>query len=78
MLRALGSGGAVTMVSAPVLVALVVGFATQALDGSRPQRLWTAWARLPGWAQGLLAAAILTVICALGPRGVAPFIYFQF
>ncbi len=78
MLRQLGSGGASTMVTVPLLVALVVGFATQVLDGDRSRRLWDAWARRPAWVQGLAAATILTVICALGPRGVAPFIYFQF
>ncbi|MBU4460488.1 MAG: MBOAT family protein, partial [Verrucomicrobia bacterium] len=78
MLRALGDGRPATMATAPALVLLVVGFATQALDGNRARRLWDAWARRPAWVQGLAAAAILTVICALGPRGVAPFLYFQF
>lgn len=78
MLRALGDVRPATLAAAPVLIMLVVGFATQAMDGARARRLWDAWARRPAWVQGLAAAAILTVICALGPRGVAPFLYFQF
>ncbi len=78
LMKALASGGAATMVSIPVILALIVGFATQVFDGDRARRLWDAWARWPAWVQGSAAAVILTLICALGPRGVAPFIYFQF
>jgi D-alanyl-lipoteichoic acid acyltransferase DltB (MBOAT superfamily) len=60
-------------------VAMVAaGFITQFFDGDR---LWRAGRRLsawPAWALGAAAAAALTAILALGPEGVAPFIYFQF
>ncbi len=63
----------------PIILAVIaVGFLTQYLDGWRLRPLWSAFGRLhPVW-QGLAAAAVLTGILALGPRGVAPFIYFQF
>jgi len=47
-----------TLITLPVLAAIVVGFYPVL--------------------QGALAAGILIVILALGPTGVAPFIYFQF
>lgn len=59
-------------------VAIVAGLASQMLDNRRRERWWDALNRLPAIGQGLLAALILVVILALGPQGVAPFIYFQF
>ena len=61
-----------------VLVALAGGFMIQFLDGDRlaPVAAWVA--RRHPVVQGTLAAIVLTVILGLGPRGVAPFIYFQF
>ncbi len=38
----------------------------------------TGFARLAPAAQGATLALTLLVVDALGPRGVAPFIYFQF
>jgi D-alanyl-lipoteichoic acid acyltransferase DltB (MBOAT superfamily) len=78
VLRQLGSRGAVTMASWPVLAALVVG-----LLGQYAPRMWrrgleAAMARLPAVANGALLAAGVCVIEMLGPTGVAPFIYFQF
>lgn len=63
----------------PMISAIIIfGFLTQFGDGQRMRKVWDGFARLnPVW-QGLLAAVILTVILALGPEGVAPFIYFQF
>ncbi|NLG35465.1 MAG: MBOAT family protein [Lentisphaerae bacterium] len=60
------------------LAMVAAGFATQFLDGGR---LWRTARRLPAWpawAVGAAAALVLTAILALGPEGVAPFIYFQF
>ncbi|MBU1695195.1 MAG: MBOAT family protein [Verrucomicrobia bacterium] len=67
-----------TLVTGPILLAIVVGYAMQWFDGDRAQRLWNAFGRLPAPAQGAVAAVVLTIILALGPKGVAPFIYFQF
>lgn len=79
MIRALARWGQpATLLTLPVAGAIMVGYASQWLDGDRLERGWNAFARLPGWVQGAVAAVILTVILALGPEGVAPFIYFQF
>ncbi|NCA82209.1 MAG: MBOAT family protein [Opitutae bacterium] len=60
-------------------VAMVaIGFATQFLDGDRLWRAAHQVAAWPSWALASAAAAVLTGILALGPEGVAPFIYFQF
>lgn len=79
MLRALGRLDVpMEMVTIPVLIMIVVGYASQLLDGERCQRAWDTFARWhPVW-QGVVAAVILTIILGLGPQGVAPFIYFQF
>jgi alginate O-acetyltransferase complex protein AlgI len=77
----LGRFGAWTrpeLVSWTVLAAIAVGFATQLLDGARLERLWDAFSRRPVWVQAAVAALVLTAILGLGPKGVAPFIYFQF
>jgi D-alanyl-lipoteichoic acid acyltransferase DltB (MBOAT superfamily) len=79
MLRALGRWDvSVELLTGSVMLVLVVGYLTQFLDGDRCEK---AWDRFGGWhpvAQGLIAAAVLMVILGLGPKGVAPFIYFQF
>ncbi len=64
--------------SLAVLAMTAIGFAAQGLDGRRIEWLWDAIARRPAWVQALAAAVTLTIILGLGPRGVAPFIYFQF
>ncbi len=79
MLRALGrTDASLQLLTVPVLVVMVVGYLAQLLDGERCERAWNAFgAWHPVW-QGLIAAAVLTMILGLGPQGVAPFIYFQF
>jgi len=65
-------------VGAGVLIMISIGYLTQFLDGSRIEGIWdrvTRWH--PAWI-GAAAALALTVLLALGPKGVAPFIYFQF
>ncbi len=60
------------------LIVLITGFALQFLDGNRMKSLWHRFNAMPATIQGITAALILTLILALGPEGVAPFIYFQF
>jgi alginate O-acetyltransferase complex protein AlgI len=60
-------------------VALVaIGLATQVFDGPLLWRLARRLSGWPAWVLGAVAAVVLTAILALGPEGVAPFIYFQF
>jgi D-alanyl-lipoteichoic acid acyltransferase DltB (MBOAT superfamily) len=67
-----------TLVTPSVLVWTAVGLATQ-FTPHRPAALLQArLARMRPWALGTAGAVMLFVIATLGPRGVAPFIYFQF
>jgi D-alanyl-lipoteichoic acid acyltransferase DltB (MBOAT superfamily) len=67
-----------TLWTVRAIVVLIVGFALQGLDGDRIRGVWRRYNALPVFWQGVLAAVVLTLILALGPEGVAPFIYFQF
>ncbi len=51
---------------------------TLLLMQSSAHRLWDALSNRSPWLQGALAAVVLALILALGPKGVSPFIYFQF
>jgi alginate O-acetyltransferase complex protein AlgI len=57
---------------------LLVGFGVQGLDGSRLEPLWNWLNNRSFLLHGGIVATILTIILGLGPKGVAPFIYFQF
>jgi len=61
-----------------VLALLVVGLLSQFLDGKSLEKMWDRFNSLGYLCQGAIAAAILTAILALGPKGVAPFIYTGF
>jgi alginate O-acetyltransferase complex protein AlgI len=67
-----------TLWTGSVLGVLAVGFASQGLDGGRMAPVWDWLNRQSFLLHGGLVALILTIILGLGPRGVAPFIYFQF
>jgi hypothetical protein len=57
---------------------LLIGFSMQWLDGTRMEPVWNWLNRRSFLLHGVLVALILTVILGLGPKGVSPFIYFQF
>lgn len=61
----------------PVAV-FVVGFCTQFCDGDRIWATMNKLPRIPAWVLTVVGVLILTIILALGPEGVSPFIYFQF
>ncbi|MBF0130503.1 MAG: MBOAT family protein [Alphaproteobacteria bacterium] len=61
-----------------VLFLLALGAASQALPESLFPRVEARLARLPAPAQGAMLGVMIFLIDALGPEGVAPFIYFQF
>jgi D-alanyl-lipoteichoic acid acyltransferase DltB (MBOAT superfamily) len=78
VLRQLGSRGAVTLASWPVVVTLVLG-----IFGQYAPRVWrrgleATMARMPAVVNGAALALGVCLIEVLGPTGVAPFIYFQF
>ena len=79
-LSGLGSGWASGLQQADpfTVVLIVIGLAGQFTPAVLFERSAAALGRLPSWAQGSLAGLVAAAINALGPEGVAPFIYFQF
>jgi alginate O-acetyltransferase complex protein AlgI len=66
------------LITVPVLLAIGVGLATQFVPHRPADRLKAAMSHLRPVPLGIAIAVVLFVITTLGPRGVAPFIYFQF
>jgi alginate O-acetyltransferase complex protein AlgI len=78
VLKQLGSAGAITMATWPVVVTLLLG-----IFGQYAPRIWrrgleATMARMPAVVNGTALALGIFIIEMLGPTGVAPFIYFQF
>jgi D-alanyl-lipoteichoic acid acyltransferase DltB (MBOAT superfamily) len=70
--------GTTALVTNKVLLAIGVGLATQFVPRQPALRLQAAISRIRPVPMGIAAAFALFAITTLGPRGVAPFIYFQF
>ena len=63
----------------PAMVALIlIGMAGQFLPAGSFERAGGLVARAPYWGLGVAGGLILAAINALGPEGIAPFIYFRF
>jgi hypothetical protein len=63
----------------PFVVALIaIGLAGQFTPDALFERVALAFARVPSWGLGAMAGIVVALINALGPEGVAPFIYFRF
>ncbi len=63
----------------PFVVALIVlGLAGQFTPDALFDCAALAFARVPSWGLGAMAGVVVALINALGPEGVAPFIYFRF
>jgi D-alanyl-lipoteichoic acid acyltransferase DltB (MBOAT superfamily) len=78
VLRQIFSVGPHVPLNPMVVLVIVVALAVQWIPANRAaifQQAFTRWS-IP--AQALTLAAVLVVIDALGPAGVAPFIYFRF
>ena len=79
MLAGLGAWGKAPALLTPWLASLIVlGMAIQFTPSDMLERADRAYQRIPVWAVGVLAAAILLVVELIGGDGTAPFIYFQF
>jgi len=61
-----------------MLVLIAIGLAGQFTPDALFERLAAAFERTPAWGLGAAAGVVVAVINALGPEGVAPFIYFRF
>ena len=66
------------LVTTGVLLAIAVGIGSQYLPAGLPRAVMAQFSRLPVAGQAVVLALGLMVIQAMGPEGVAPFIYFQF
>jgi hypothetical protein len=66
------------LVTGGVLAAIAVGLGSQYLPRRLPLQVMARFSRLPIPAQAAVLSLALLVIHAMGPEGVAPFIYFQF
>lgn len=67
-----------TLMSMPIVAIMVLAYLIQFMDGEGAKWLEQWYNRRSPYVQGALAGLVLTVILGMGPRGVAPFIYFQF
>jgi D-alanyl-lipoteichoic acid acyltransferase DltB (MBOAT superfamily) len=66
------------LVTGGVVAAIAVGIGSQYLPRHVPLALMARFSRLPIPAQAAILSIALLVTHAMGPEGVAPFIYFQF
>jgi D-alanyl-lipoteichoic acid acyltransferase DltB (MBOAT superfamily) len=66
------------LVTVGVLLAIAAGILEQYVPRRTWGRIMARFSNLAPVAQGLMLGASLLVINTMGPRGVAPFIYFQF
>ena len=73
-----GWGEASPLVTGGVLLAIAVGIGSQYLPARIPRLVMARFSRLPVLGQAAVLAFALMLTSALGPEGVAPFIYFQF
>ncbi len=73
-----GWGEASPLVTLGVLLAIAVGIGSQYLPARIPGLIMARFSRLPVPAQAVVLAFALVLTSAMGPEGVAPFIYFQF
>ncbi len=73
-----GWGEASPLVTAGVLLWIVVGIGSQYLPKRVPLDLMARFSRLPVVGQAAVLGAALMLANAMGPQGVAPFIYYRF
>jgi hypothetical protein len=73
-----GWGEASPLVTSGVLLWIVVGIASQYLPKRVPLGLMARFSRLPVVGQAAVLGAVLMLANAMGPQGVAPFIYYRF
>jgi D-alanyl-lipoteichoic acid acyltransferase DltB (MBOAT superfamily) len=76
--RLVGGWGTASTLSVGVVLAIAAGIGMQYIPEGWTGRMEEAFSRAGPLAQGAALAVALVVIDALGPEGVAAFIYFQF
>jgi alginate O-acetyltransferase complex protein AlgI len=75
---ATGWGGGLQQAGPFVVALIALGLAGQFTPDALFDRAALAFARVPSWGLGAMAGIVVALINALGPEGVAPFIYFRF
>ena len=78
VLGRLGTGGSLAAITPAVVILIVLGIGAQYLPSDLRTRLRGIFASLRPVPMALALGGLLLVLDALGPEGVAPFIYFQF
>jgi D-alanyl-lipoteichoic acid acyltransferase DltB (MBOAT superfamily) len=76
--RLIGDGGSSAMVTPLVIGTVLAMLASQFVPQRIPEAVTTKFARAAPVVQILVLGAGLVLIDALGPEGIAPFIYYQF
>jgi alginate O-acetyltransferase complex protein AlgI len=76
--RLFSAFGPAPLVTPLVLLVIAGVLAVQFLPKELPARVMDGFSHLRPAAQGVLLGGVLFAITALGPQGVAPFIYFRF
>ena len=71
-------GGPSPLVKFSVILAIAVGIGEQYVSKGALARMMARFSRLSPVAQGVVLGFALLIINTMGPRGVAPFIYFRF
>jgi len=61
-----------------MVVLILIGMAGQFTPAALFERTAAALARMPAWGLGATAGIVVAAINAIGPEGIAPFIYFRF
>jgi D-alanyl-lipoteichoic acid acyltransferase DltB (MBOAT superfamily) len=79
-IRGIGGGwGQGVQQAGPFVAGLIaLGMALQFLPEDWFDRLAEPFGRVPAWGLGAIAGVMVAAINALGPEGIAPFIYFRF
>lgn len=70
--------GAAPLVTVGVVACIAIGIGGQFVPRAFTNRLMASFSRLSPVTMGVVIGFVLLVINTLGPRGVAPFIYFRF
>jgi alginate O-acetyltransferase complex protein AlgI len=76
--RVFTAWGSFPLVTPLLVLAIAVGIGLQFLPRGAGERVVAGFTHLRPALQGVAVGVVLFVITAMGPQGVAPFIYYQF
>jgi len=76
--RLFSGGGSATLITPLLIIVVIAMLASQFVPERVPAQVTEKFAQLAPVLQILALGAGMVLIDALGPEGIAPFIYFQF